>query len=70
MLILLLFFSFNLLNTFMVLKLFPTLEMNVEYYGVFWIYAANCLVGSAFVYFVLPETKGKTLAEIEKHFAS
>ena len=54
----------------MVLKLFPTLEMNVEYYGVFWIYAGNCLVGSAFVYFVLPETKGKTLAEIEKHFAS
>ena len=46
------------------------LEMNVEYYGVFWIYAANCFVGSAFVYFVLPETKGKTLAEIEKHFAS
>ena len=63
------YFSFNLLHTFLVLKLFTTLETNIGYYGVFWIYAANCFIGSAFVYLFLPETKGKTLVEIEKLFA-
>ena len=62
--------SFNLLHTFLVLKLFTTLETSVGYYGVFWIYAANSLLASVFVYLFLPETKGKTLKEIEEVFAS
>ena len=62
--------SFNLLHTFLVLKLFTTLETSVGYYGVFWIYAANSILASVFVYLFLPETKGKTLKEIEEVFAS
>ena len=62
--------SFNLLHTFLVLKLFTTLETAVGYYGVFWIYAANSFAATIFVYLFLPETKGKTLKEIEKLFTA
>lgn len=45
---------------------FPLLNSSLGSYGTFWIYAAICAAG--FVYFmrVLPETKGKSLEEIEK----
>jgi sugar porter (SP) family MFS transporter len=35
----------------------------------FWIYSAICIVGSAFIFFELPETKGKTLERIEAELA-
>ena len=34
----------------------------------FWVYGAFCAVLLVFVWLVLPETKGKTLEEIEKHW--
>lgn len=34
----------------------------------FWLYGAFCVVLLVFVWLVLPETKGKTLEEIEKHW--
>lgn len=60
--------SLNLTNNFLVLKLFPTLETLIGFHGVFWIYAATCVVSIPFVFLALPETKGKTLDEIEMHF--
>ena len=39
-------------------------------YGTFWFYMCWCVVGLFFVYFFLPETKGKALEDIEKMFAS
>lgn len=44
---------------------FPSLNAKFSTAGVFWIYAAICLCGWIFLYFRLPETRGKTLEEIE-----
>jgi hypothetical protein len=37
---------------------------------VFWTYAAICLAGLLFLYIRLPETRGKTLEEIETYVRS
>ena len=45
---------------------FPTLNATLGSSGTFWIYAAICIVGFLFFLRRLPETKGKSLEEIEK----
>jgi hypothetical protein len=42
----------------------------MEKYGAFWFFMCCTLVGIVFVYFLLPETKGKTLEDIEKLFSN
>jgi sugar porter (SP) family MFS transporter len=44
---------------------FPLLNRAFGPAGTFWIYAAICVLGFAFILLRLPETKGKTLEEIE-----
>ncbi len=44
---------------------FPLLNRNLGPAGTFWIYAAICLAGYLFIRARLPETKGRTLEEIE-----
>jgi MFS transporter, SP family, galactose:H+ symporter len=36
--------------------------------GTFWIYSAVCIVGLCWGYYYIPETKGKSLEEIEAHW--
>lgn len=45
---------------------FPLLNEALGASGTFWVYAGICLLGFVFVLFKLPETKGKSLEEIEK----
>jgi sugar porter (SP) family MFS transporter len=45
---------------------FPILNRTLGSAGTFWLYAAICVAGFIFVFFKLPETKGKTLEQIEK----
>jgi sugar porter (SP) family MFS transporter len=45
---------------------FPLLNRNLGPAKTFWIYAAICVAGFLFIRARLPETKGKTLEEIEK----
>ena len=44
---------------------FPLLNAALGPAGTFWTYGAICLAGLLLIYFRLPETKGKTLEEIE-----
>ncbi len=45
---------------------FPHLQKSVGASGAFWVYAAICGAGFIFVSLCIPETKGKTLEEIER----
>ncbi len=45
---------------------FPVLNSGLGAAGTFWTYGAICLAGGIFVWRMLPETKGKSLEEIEK----
>lgn len=47
---------------------FPLLNSALGAAGTFWVYALICLGGFIFVFKKLPETKGKTLEEIEDYF--
>ena len=44
---------------------FPILNRSLGPAGTFWIYAGVCAVGFVFIFFRLPETKGRTLEELE-----
>jgi MFS transporter, SP family, xylose:H+ symportor len=44
---------------------FPAMNAALGTAGVFWTYAAICMAGLLFFYLRLPETRGKTLEEIE-----
>ncbi len=45
---------------------FPLLNQTLNSYGTFWIYALVCLCGFVFLFRRLPETKGKSLEQLEK----
>ena len=45
---------------------FPLLNKGLGSYGTFWLYGIICVLGFIFVKKMLPETKGKSLEEIEK----
>ena len=44
---------------------FPLLNRGLGSYGVFWLYGVICVFGFIFIKTMLPETKGKSLEEIE-----
>jgi len=45
---------------------FPLLNKSLGAAGTFWVYSGVCLLGFIFILLKLPETKGKSLEEIEK----
>lgn len=47
---------------------FPSLNASLGSSGTFWLYAVICLSGLAYFLRRLPETKGKSLEDIEKEF--
>jgi sugar porter (SP) family MFS transporter len=53
------------LACFILTYTFPLLNAKLGAAGTFWLYAAICVLGLVFIIFKLPETKGRTLEEIE-----
>lgn len=51
---------------FLLTYTFPILNGRLGPAGTFWLYAAICIVGFIFIKLKLPETKGKSLEEIER----
>lgn len=49
---------------------FPYLNRGLDAHGTFWLYAVICLAGFLFIRRYLPETKGKSLEQIEKELCS
>lgn len=54
---------------FITVKLFPNMVETMKSEGVFCFYGGMALVGTIFIVVFLPETKGKTLQEIEEYFS-
>ncbi|XP_049958230.1 facilitated trehalose transporter Tret1-like, partial [Schistocerca serialis cubense] len=61
------YFFFNLV-LFAVAKLFPVAVRAVGVSGVFWAFGAFSLLGTVLMYLAVPETKGRTLNEVEDYF--
>lgn len=59
--------GFNWACTFLVTKTFHNIKSAIEMYGTVWLLAVLCIMGLFFVIFFVPETRGKSLEEIEKH---
>lgn len=57
------------LSVFSVVKTFKSLVRHLDYYGVFGLYGTMSLLAIIFFYFFLPETRGRTLQEIEDYFS-
>lgn len=53
---------------FIIAKTFNDLEESIGLYGTFWLFGLSCIMASLFVYFIVPETKGKNIKDIEKFF--
>ena len=51
---------------FLLTYTFPILNAKLGSSGSFWLYAVICVLGFIFIFAKLPETKGKTLEQIEK----
>lgn len=54
---------------FIVVKTYPFLTHAIHRHGAFILYGCVSFLGTIFFYFCLPETKGKTLQEIEDYFS-
>ncbi|KAF9806484.1 hypothetical protein SFRURICE_001279 [Spodoptera frugiperda] len=56
---------FSAFMTFIVVKGYQPMEDWTGLYGVFWLYAVMACTGAIFTYVIVPETKGKSLREIQ-----
>ncbi|KAJ0170751.1 hypothetical protein K1T71_013523 [Dendrolimus kikuchii] len=55
----------NWVLVFVVTLCFPILQVAIGIYSCFWIFAAIMIVCIFFVFFLIPETKGKTISQIQ-----
>ncbi|KAJ8415572.1 hypothetical protein AAFF_G00425520 [Aldrovandia affinis] len=58
----------NWTAAFIVTKTFQDLMELLGSYGIFWLFSGLCALNVLFTIFCVPETKGKTLEQIQAHF--
>ena len=56
----------NWLLAFLITKTFTNLRSSLGAGGTFWLFSGLTLLGAVFVFMFLPETKGKSLVEIQE----
>ncbi|CAD1478514.1 unnamed protein product [Heterotrigona itama] len=61
--------AFNWTCTFVVTKTYEDIVSVIGPYGTFWMFGTIVVVGFVFVIVCVPETRGRSLEEIEKRFA-
>lgn len=61
--------SFNFICFFVVVKTFVEMSEALETFGVFMCYGLISLIGTVILFFILPETRNKTLQQIEDSFS-
>ncbi|KAB0794894.1 hypothetical protein PPYR_11733 [Photinus pyralis] len=61
-------FSMFSVFTFIITKMYPILKQTFKFYGMFWFFGTISFLAAVYVYIALPETKGKTLNDIEDYF--
>lgn len=57
------------ITCFISLKMYHVVAEEWGYYLNYWIFAIFCIIGAIIIYFVVPETKGKSFAQIQKQFS-
>jgi len=60
----------NLIFTFVISKTFSSITDMFRPQGTFWFYSAFCILSFIYTFFFVPETKGKSLMEIEKYYCN
>lgn len=56
----------NWLFAFFVTKFFSSLVSAIHIYNTFWLFTLFSVLGTFFVLFIVPETKGKSMDEIQE----
>lgn len=62
--------SFNWILAFFVTKFFSDMKKGLGGAWCYWLFAIVCAAGTVFVFIFVPETKGKSLDEIQKYFGA
>ena len=60
----------DMLSSFVSAKLVPDLTFLLGLYGLFYLYSICCVVLAIICYFIMPETTGLSLEEIEEMYRS
>lgn len=61
--------TFNWSLAFLITSTFDLMNKTFGNGQTFWIFSAFCILGVVFVFFFVPETKGKSLNEIQRILA-
>ena len=59
----------NWVCVFTVTRSFSTIQEYMGSYGAFWIFSVISFIGTVFVFYLVPETKGKTLEEVQEELS-